>query len=69
MVSDLDAIHLRSHAESVCRDHDEHVVYGVDWSHVKEWDNYTYSLDILCLMALTEALGLEYGDYMKNLGG
>lgn len=37
--------------------------YGVDWSHVKEWDNYTYSLDILCLMALTEALGLEYGGF------
>lgn len=46
-------------------DHDAHVVYGVDWSHVKEWDNYTYSLDILCLMALTEVFGLEYGEFVN----
>lgn len=28
--------------------------------------DYAYSLDILCLMALTEALGLEYGDYTRR---
>ena len=51
VVKDIDTLHLRSHAEGVCRDHDAHT------------DLYTYSLDILCLMALTEALGLEYGSF------
>lgn len=53
MVSDLDALHLRSHAEGVCRDHDSHS------------ELYEYTIDILCLMALTEALGLEYGEFVN----
>lgn len=52
---------------------------GVDVLHVSEFDDMRlyelltaeygvqsdveYSLDILCLMALTEALGLEYGEF------
>lgn len=54
--SNLDTLHLRSHAEGVCRDHDAHT------------ELYAYSLGILCLMALTEALELEYGECMKDLG-
>lgn len=50
-VPDLNALHLRSHAEGVCRDHDVNT------------ELYSYSLDILCLMALTESLGLEYGEF------
>ena len=50
---DIDTLHLRSHAEGVCRDHDAHT------------ELYAYSLDILCLMALTEALGLEYGGFIN----
>ena len=50
----IDTLHLRSHAEGVCRDHDAHT------------ELYAYSLDILCLMALTEALGVEYGDYTRR---
>lgn len=26
---------------------------------------YEFAFDLLCLMALTEALGLEYGDYVQ----
>lgn len=71
MVNDLDTIHLRSHAEGICRDYE----FYSRWAKMVVRDMpsdsymYEYSLDILCLMALTEALGLEYGDYMKNLGG
>lgn len=52
-MSDLDTLHLRSHAESVCRDYGAH------------YEIYRYSLDVLCLMALTEALGLEYGEFVS----
>ncbi len=52
--TNIDTRHLRSHAEGVCRDHDVHTAI------------YTYSLDILCLMALTEALGLEYGGFITG---
>lgn len=54
---------------------------GVDVLHVSEFDDMLlyelltaeygvqsdveYSLDILCLMALTESLGLEYGDFVS----
>lgn len=50
-MTNIETLHLRSHAEGVCRDHDAHT------------ELYEYSLDILCLMALTEALGLEYGEF------
>ena len=53
-MADIDTLHLRSHAEGVCRDHDAHT------------ELYTYSLDILCLMALTEVLGLEYGEFVTG---
>ena len=53
-MADIETLHLRSHAELLCRDYEMHTAI------------YTYSLDILCLMALTEALGLEYGDYTSR---
>lgn len=28
-------------------------------------DDYEYTLDILCLFALTEALGMEYGGFVS----
>lgn len=52
-MTSIDALHLRSHAEGICRDHDAHT------------ELYDYSLGILCLMALTEALGLEYGGFVN----
>lgn len=68
MVSDLDTLHLRSHAEGVCRDLYEIVTDDFSITMTQsDYDlahgTYHYSLDILCLMALTEALGLEYGDF------
>jgi hypothetical protein len=83
-MAEIDTLHLRSHAEGVCRDHDAHAGAGIDWEHVKQCYNaydgpsdgfvgveylwqadYEYSLDILCMMALTEALGLEYGGFVN----
>lgn len=65
---DIGNLHLRSHAEGVCRDYhptleiNEIALYLSNRGEV--WrDLYAYSLDILCLMALTEALGLEYGEF------
>lgn len=60
----LNTIHLRSHAEGVCRDCSEHSQWDIgEWVH-DLWPLTEYSLDILCLMALTEALGLEYGGFV-----
>jgi hypothetical protein len=53
VVNDIDTLHLRSHAESVCRDHDSHS------------ELYEYTLDILCLMALADAFGFEYGEFVN----
>ena len=69
-MADIDTLHLRSHTECVCRDYhpaleiNEIALYLSNRGEV--WrDLYTYSLDILCLMALTEALGLEYGGFVS----
>lgn len=67
-MTNLDTLHLRSHAESVCRDwHScamEDFIINPVW-RVTSSELYAYSLDILCLMALTEALGLEYGGFVN----
>lgn len=52
-MADIDEIWVRSVCASICRDHDVHTQL------------YTYSLDILCLMALTEELGLQYGEFVN----
>lgn len=67
---DLDKLHLRSHAEGVCRDYRPCLEINEIAFHLSNrgdvWrELYAYSLDILCLMALTEALGLEYGVFVN----
>jgi len=52
-MAEIDEIWVRSVCTSICRDYDAHT------------ELYAYSLDILCLMALTEALGLEYGGFVN----
>lgn len=69
----INTLHLRSHAEGICRDHSSREFREMACAHSYEtmmrFDDtiaerlYAYSLDILCLMALTEALGLEYGGF------
>lgn len=74
-MTNINTLHLRSHAEGVCRDWaaigrlcQERFPTVLRTLHESEkaYELYTYSLDILCLMALTEALGLEYGDYTRR---
>lgn len=44
---------------------DEILLYGISTVEYGVQSDVEYSLDILCLMALTDALGLEYGVFVN----
>lgn len=74
-MNDLDTLHLRSHAEGVCRDWaaigrlcNERfpTVLRTLYESEKADEIYEYSIDILCLMSLADAFGFEYVDFVRR---